>query len=249
MTTPGDADAEPGLLQRRAFFGRSKGKTLRSHQARLMAELLPQLAIADAALGEPQKLFGFTPARIELEIGFGGGEHLCRRALEAPDTGFIGCEPFVNGVAKLLASVDELGLKNIRVCAGEAGALIGRLPPKSLDRVYLLYPDPWPKRRQRKRRLVSPETLAELSRVLKFGAEVRFATDIDDYAGWTLKRFCKSSVFEWVAHEADDWRRAWEGWEPTRYEIKARAEGRPSAYFTFRRLPDENSAKSSKHFS
>ena len=155
------------------------------------------------------------------------------RAKIQDDVGFIGCEPFVNGVAKLLAAIDEEGLANVRVRAGDARALIEAAPSASLSRVFILYPDPWPKRRQHKRRLIEEDTIAELARVARPGAELRFATDIDDYAGWTLRRFLASPDFSWDARRADDWRVPWEGWAPTRYEAKARAAGRASAYLTF----------------
>ena len=219
--------------KRRALYGRAKGKALRAHQAELMRDLLPRLDADLAALREGRL---FEPEReIWLEIGFGGGEHLIARADENREIGFIGCEPFVNGVAKLLAQVEARGLDNVRVRADDATALIEAAPDAAFSRIYLLYPDPWPKRRQQKRRFVSEANIAALARVLKPGGELRFATDIDDYAGWTLRRFLASPSFVWTARTADDWRRAWEGWAPTRYEQKARREGRGSAYLTFRR--------------
>ena len=168
-----------------------------------------------------------------LEIGFGGGEHLVARARENPDIGFVGCEPFVNGVAKLLAEIDQHGIENVRVRAGDALELIEAAPAASFSRIFLLYPDPWPKRRQNKRRLVSEAMIAELARVARPGAELRFATDIDDYAGWTLRRFLASPDFAWKAGRADDWRKPWQGWSATRYEAKARGAGRASVYLTF----------------
>jgi tRNA (guanine-N7-)-methyltransferase len=237
MTAPDEPDAAPDAAKRRALYGRSKGKALRSYHARLVADLLPSLELGPATLAAPHALFPFAPERIELEIGFGGGEHLVERAREAPGTGFIGCEPFVNGVAKLLAAIDGERLSNIRIRAGDARALVESLPEAALDRIFVLYPDPWPKRRQHKRRLISPEAIAQFARVLRPGGELRFATDIDDYAGWTLRRFLATPTFAWQAERADDWRRPWEGWRPTRYEAKARAEGRASAYLTFIRRP------------
>ena len=230
-----EANAEPDAERRRALYGRSKGKTLRAYHARLVAELLPRLEVAPAMLASGEPLFPVPTHELWLEIGFGGGEHLIARAHENPDVGIIGCEPFVNGVAKLLASVHEGGLRNVRVRSDDATGLIEAAPDASFSRIYLLYPDPWPKRRQNKRRLVSPDMIAAFARVLTSGGELRFATDIDDYAGWTLRRFLASPDFAWAADIADDWRQPWAGWESTRYETKARAAGRASAYLTFRR--------------
>jgi len=198
-----------------------------------MRDLAPRLEVDLAALRSGTL---FEPGReLWLEIGFGGGEHLLARAAENPDVGFVGCEPFVNGVAKLLAGIEALGLTNLRVRADDATGLIEAAPDATFSRIYLLYPDPWPKRRQLKRRFVSERNIAALARVLKPGGELRFATDIDDYAGWTLRRFAASPLFAWEARTADDWRLPWAGWAPTRYEAKARAAGRSSAYLTFRR--------------
>jgi tRNA (guanine-N7-)-methyltransferase len=198
-----------------------------------MRDLLPRVEVDLDALRRGS-LFA-AGREVWLEIGFGGGEHLLARALERPDVGFIGCEPFVNGVAKLLAGIEAHGLDNVRVRSDDALALIDAAPEAAFSRIYLLYPDPWPKRRQQKRRFVSQANIALLARVLKPGGELRFATDIDDYAGWTLTRFLASPSFTWEAACADDWRAPWHGWAPTRYEAKARREGRGSAYLTFRR--------------
>ena len=218
---------------RRALYGRSKGKALRAHHAQLVAERLPDLELDAAALKSGAPLFPFEPRETWLEIGFGGGEHLIAQARANPDVGLIGCEPFVNGVAKALAGVESYGVDNLRLRAGDAGALIEALPPATLSRIFILYPDPWPKRRHNKRRFIADEMIAELARVARPGAELRFATDIDDYAGWTLRRFLASPAFRWTARTADDWRIPWEGWSPTRYEAKARSAGRISAYLTF----------------
>jgi tRNA (guanine-N7-)-methyltransferase len=198
-----------------------------------MGSLLPRVEVDLESLRQ-DRLFA-SGRELWLEIGFGGGEHLLARAAENPEVGFIGCEPFVNGVAKLLAGVEARGLDNVRVHMDDATALIETAPDAAFSRIYLLYPDPWPKRRQQKRRFVSEDTVAAFARVLRPGGELRFATDIDDYAGWTLRRFLASPLFAWEATGADDWRRPWAGWTPTRYEDKARAAGRGSAYLTFRR--------------
>ncbi len=216
----------------RRLYGRSKGKALRQHQSELMAALLPKLALD---LSAPLPLRPDRETR--LEIGFGGGEHLVAAAAREPDVDFLGCEPFINGMAKLLAGIEAQGLANIRLYRGDAAEVLDRLPDASLSRVYLFYPDPWPKRRHRKRRFVSPENLERLARVMRPGAELRFATDIDDYAAWTLARLRACKAFRWRAETAQDWRSPWEGWTQTKYEAKAMAAGRRPVYLTFVREP------------
>ncbi len=219
---------------RARFFGRSKGKTLRQGQAAALAE---GLALRAIALGENEldlaALFGFTPGAFRLEIGFGGGEHLVHRALENPNVGFIGVEPFVNGMVKLLMEADTHDLANVRVYGNDATFLLRKLPEGSLEEVCLLYPDPWPKRRQRKRRFVSDESLALIARALKPGGIFRFASDIDDYVGWTLVRAAASPDLVWQAETAADWTSPYPGWPGTRYEAKALREGRVPSYLTF----------------
>jgi tRNA (guanine-N7-)-methyltransferase len=221
----------------RAFFGRRSGKRLHKGQDALYRDTLPALEIE---LGEgvldPVMLFQ-NPARIELEIGYGGGEHLARIAAEDPATGFIGCEVFSGGVAKLLETIEENALGNIRLFTDDALKLLVKLPNASLDAAYLLYPDPWPKSRHHKRRFVSPTTLAELARVLKPGAIFRFATDIEDYANWTLAHIVRAPAFRFLTRTPGSWHTAFPGWQPTRYEAKARLEGRSlSFYFEFQRV-------------
>jgi tRNA (guanine-N7-)-methyltransferase len=219
-----------------AFFGRRKGKALRAGQKDLFGTLLPRLRVDLASDLTAQALFA-TPVRaMWLEIGFGGGEHLLKEARANPDIGFIGCEPFVNGMAKLLAAIERENLHNIRLYDADALDLLKHLPVAACERVYLLYPDPWPKRRQRKRRFVSDETVSLIARSLKPGGQFRFASDIDHYVGWTLAHLVRSSLFRWTAERADDWRLPWAGWESTRYEQKARREGRKSSYLTFERV-------------
>jgi tRNA (guanine-N7-)-methyltransferase len=216
------------------LYGRRKGKTLRSYQAGLMEALLPQVQVDLAAgLGAPETLFPHSPADLRLEVGFGGGEHLAADAQAHPERGYIGCEPFVNGVAKLLVEIDTRGLSNIRIHPDDAGQLIDALPEKCLSGASILYPDPWPKRRHRERRFISDGMLARLARVMRSGAELRFATDIDDYAGWTLARILRSPDFIWPAQRCEDWLHPWPGWPGTRYEAKALREGRRPAYLTF----------------
>ena len=157
---------------------------------------------------------------VVLEIGFGGGEHLVAQARAHPEQRFIGAEPFLNGVGSCLRHIEESGVQNVRIHHGDARDVLARLPDASLDRCYILFPDPWPKARHHKRRLIQRDFLAELARVLKPGAEARFATDWANYAEWTLEMFHKEPRFTWLAERADDWRQAWEGHVPTRYEQK-----------------------------
>jgi tRNA (guanine-N7-)-methyltransferase len=220
----------------RAFFGRRKGHRLRPRQAALIEELLPRLAIDLAA---PPDLAALFPRRLDamrLEIGFGGGEHLLEQARSAPHTGFIGCEPFVNGMAKILALIEATRVDNIRLYAGDAVDLLRWLPAGTLAGVDLLYADPWPKRRHWKRRFVQDDTVAMLARVLQPGASFRFASDIPDYVAWTLERLLRAPQFAWAAERADDWRLPWPGFSSTRYEAKAKREGRVPCYLVFRRL-------------
>jgi len=213
--------------QRFQLYGRRKGKALRPHHARLIAELLPKLAF------DPGRLDRSKPAR--LEIGFGGGEHLAHQAALHPDIAFIGAEPFVNGVAKLLALIEAKALRNISVHAGDARELFAGLPDGSLERIYLLYPDPWPKTRHHRRRLVSQENLRHFHRLLRPGGLFLFASDIAHYVQWTLFETRKAQGFTWLAEEAADWREPFPDWIETRYEAKARREGRVPSYLTFRR--------------
>ncbi|MBZ6077066.1 tRNA (guanine(46)-N(7))-methyltransferase TrmB [Microvirga puerhi] len=217
-----------------AFFGRRKGKRLRAGQDDLVRTLLPALRVtSDVA---PEALFLRPGRETWLEIGFGGGEHLAAQARAHGDVNIIGCEPFVNGMAKLLAVVDHEKLENVRVWDEDVTDLLPHLPDACLDRVYILYPDPWPKRRQRKRRLVSDETLKALARIMKPGAELRFASDIDNYIGWVLARVLRSPDFRWLATGPDDWRKPYDGWPGTRYEAKAIREGRVPSYLRIVRL-------------
>jgi tRNA (guanine-N7-)-methyltransferase len=226
----GNPPAEPS-----AFFGRRKGKALRQQQAELVETLLPTLRVDTSRPVDPARLFRRPVADLWLEIGFGGGEHLLAQAAGRPDVGFLGCEPFVNGMAKLLHGIADADLDNIRLHPDEAASLLDTLPDRCLGRVDLLYPDPWPKRRQRKRRFMSMQSLGRMARVMRPGAALRFATDIDDYAGWTLARMLRCPAFAWTAASARDWTEPWPGWTPTRYEQKAMSEGRSSVYLTFLR--------------
>ncbi|MGI9481302.1 MAG: tRNA (guanosine(46)-N7)-methyltransferase TrmB [Hyphomicrobiales bacterium] len=223
--------------ERRLLYGRRQGHKLKGRQAELMQSLLPGLAIdLRSRDGEtPAKLFGPDIDDVRIEIGFGGGEHLAAEADAHMNVGFIGAEPFVNGVAKLLSAVDEQDLKNVRVHAGDARELLDWLGDASVSEVFLLYPDPWPKKRHHKRRFVARDNLDRLHRVLKPGGIFMFASDIQDYVRWTLREMLSHGGFEWTAQSAVDWRNPPEGWQGTRYEQKAVREGRTPAYLEFRR--------------
>jgi tRNA (guanine-N7-)-methyltransferase len=222
----------------RAFFGRRKGHPLKARQAALFNTLLPRLALdpSKPAPADLRALFPNTPDAMRLEIGFGGAEHLIAQAQANPRCGFIGSDAFINGVAKALVSIDENKLDNVRLHFGDASALIDWLPAGALARIDLLYPDPWPKRRHWKRRFIQDEKLKRLARILKPGGELRFATDIADYAVYALARVLRSPDFTWTAERADDWRNALPDFSGTRYEAKAKREGRTPAYFIFRRV-------------
>ena len=219
-----------------AFFGRRKGKTLKPRQAALLDTLLPRLAINLGAKTPADLCTLFAGVdEVRLEIGFGGGEHMAGEAERNPRTGFIGCEPFVNGMAKALAFIEERGLSNIRLHHGDAIELIDWLPQASIARVDLIYPDPWPKRRHWKRRFVQSRSVSEIARILKSGGEFRFVTDIADYAAWTLRHLARAPQFAWTAECAVDWRQPWPGFSSTRYEIKAKRTGRIPCYLIFQR--------------
>jgi tRNA (guanine-N7-)-methyltransferase len=224
-------------LGERAFFGRRKGHPLRSRQSGLFETLLPRLAL-DLAAPAPAKLAALFPQPVDevrLEIGFGGAEHMIGQADANPRMGFIGAEGFINGIGKALAAIDEKQLANVRLHHGDAIHLLDWLPPASLVRIDLLYPDPWPKRRHWKRRFVNEQNIARIARVLKPGGEFRFASDWANYAEWTLWRLLRTPGFVWTAEHADDWRKPWEGFTRTRYEAKAIREGRTPCYLIFRR--------------
>ena len=219
-----------------AFFGRRKGHALRPRQAALLDTLLPRLALdlAQPAPADLRTLFD-DAQDVRLESGFGGGEHLVAEAERHPRTGFIGIEPFVNGMAKALALIDERKLQNIRLHHGDATDVLAWLPAASLARFDLIYPDPWPKRRHWKRRFVQDGSVAAIGRVVRPQGEFRFASDIPDYVAWTLNRLLRSPHFVWTAEQADDWRAPWPGFTRTRYEAKAVREGRVPCYLIFRR--------------
>jgi tRNA (guanine-N7-)-methyltransferase len=229
---------ETAAIRSRAFFGRRKGHKLRPRQARLIETLLPSLAI-DLSRPPPEDLRTLFPVSVDdvvLEIGFGGGESMIAEAKARPRTGFLGIEPFVNGMAKALAAIESGGVKNVRLHFDDAMTLIDWAPEGSLAGIDLIHPDPWPKHRHWKRRFVQDEMVSRLARLLRRGGEFRFVTDVADYAAWTLQRLLRSEKFRWTAQCADDWRKPWPGFTPTRYHAKAARAKRESCFFIFRRV-------------
>jgi tRNA (guanine-N7-)-methyltransferase len=242
IRNPGDressADDAAAVSPHGSFFGRRKGHRLRTHQADLIEQLLPRLAlkIREAPAPELATLFDAPVDEIRLEIGFGGGEHLIAEARAFPNTGFVGCEPYVNGMAKILARIEAQEIRNIRLFAGDAAELLAWMPVHSLARIDLIHPDPWPKRRHWKRRFVQDATIAAMARVLRPNGEFRFVSDIDDYCAWTLVHLSRARDFVWTAERASDWRLPWTDYTMTRYGRKAEREGRHAAYLRFRKV-------------
>lgn len=229
----------------RRIHGRRRGKTLRPRARALVETLLPRLEIPADSLQpgtDPARFFDAPVKDVWLEVGFGKGEHLIWQAERHPDIGFIGVEPFIDGVAGLLAGIDERGLSNIRIFRDDAAYLLEHLAPASLGRAFLLFPDPWPKARHHKRRFVRPDNIALMARCLKPGAEWRMATDHKDYGQWMLARMLRQPFFDWpIARPADCLTRPAD-WPETRYEAKGRREGRPSIYLSYRRHAQECAA-------
>lgn len=225
----------------RNFYGRLKGKGLRASQEAYLEEDLAALSPGKVGWEEnPDRspldlatLFGGRD--VWLEIGFGGGEHMVHQAASNPDIGIIGAEPYINGVAMLLGKIRKAGVENLAVHPGDVRDLFDVLPEASVGRAFLLYPDPWPKKRHHRRRFVTPDYLEALARVLRPGALFRVATDIEDYVRQTLEQVPRAG-FQWLADRPDDWRRPWDDWISTRYEQKALREGRTPHYLTFRRV-------------
>ncbi|WP_332773898.1 tRNA (guanosine(46)-N7)-methyltransferase TrmB [Phenylobacterium sp.] len=211
-------------------YGRIKSRPIKPRQAALVETLLPQIRAPQAPF-DPCELMP-EAREVWLEIGFGGGEHMAAQAGRAPEVLIIGCEPFLNGVASAVRHVSEQGLKNVRIQDGDARELIGHLPDACLERVFVLFPDPWPKARHHKRRILQPEVLEDLARVLKPGGRLRFATDVAGYADWALERVLASPHFAWPAERADDWRTPPADHITTRYEEKRLGDCAP-VFFDF----------------
>lgn len=224
---------DPSTIRR--LYGRRQGHALRAGQAALVEELLPRLSVPDEGALDAARLFG-SPRPLQLEIGFGSGEHLAAQATAAPDTGFIGCEPFLNGVVGALGHIRDQALENVRLHMGDALEVVERLPDASLDRAYLLHPDPWPKARHAKRRMVNHGPLDLLATKLKPGAEFRLGTDDPTYCRWSMMIMGQRSDYRWTAQTPADFLQRPADWPETRYERKARRHGREVWYFRYVRI-------------
>jgi tRNA (guanine-N7-)-methyltransferase len=219
-------------------FGRKRGRKISARQSNLLRDVLPPLAL-DLTQPPPERLHQLFPVPVEdvwLEIGFGGGEHLVWQAAHNPKTGLIGCEPFEEGIVKALTAIEAQKLSNIRLHADDARMVLRWIPEASLQRAFILFPDPWPKKRHLKRRLVSRETVNLLARAVAPGGELRLATDIAEYARMALFNILENKSFRWTAREAADWHKRPQDWPETRYEQKAVRAGRRRYYFRFQRL-------------
>ena len=224
---------DPATIRR--LYGRSQGHKLRQGQAALVEEMLPVLSVPDTGPLTAETLFG-DDRPLQLEIGFGGGEHLAAQAAAQPDHGFIGCEPFLNGVVSALGHIRDRELTNVRLHMGDALDVIDRLPDASLDRAYLLHPDPWPKARHAKRRMINHGPLDLIAAKLKPGAEFRLGTDDPTYCRWSMMVMNARRDFEWQAHTPHDFLTRPADWPQTRYEAKARAKGHEVWYFRYLRV-------------
>ena len=233
--TSTDTESRAG---RHSLHGRRQGRPLRAGRRRLLEELLPRIRIdlpASGRIADPAALFSPRPEAVWLEIGFGSGEHLAWQAENQPGVGILGAEFFVNGVAACLRQVEERGLENVRLLQGDGRQLMDALPENSLARVFVLFPDPWPKTRHHKRRIVQSESLSRLAALMTDGAELRIATDDPGYQAWILERATGHPDFRWLAEGPADWQSRPADWPPTRYEKKAVAAGRRPAFLRFRR--------------
>lgn len=233
---------QPAREERARFYGRRKGRRLRQGRQRLVGELLPRLAVPHPGPGagrlDPRGLFARSLRDIWMEIGFGAGEHLLAQARQHRDVGFIGCEPYLNGVAALLPRIAAEGIDTIRIFPEDARLLLPGLAGASLGRVFVLFPDPWPKARHHERRLIGPETIRELARLLRPGGELRLASDHPGYVRWMLEHLTRQpSPFLWLARRPGDWRTRPDDGFATRYEEKAVTLGAACAYLRFVRTP------------
>lgn len=224
----------------RILYGRRSGRRLRAGQRRLLETLFPEIQLAlpeQEAVLDLARLFGPDKREFWLEVGFGAGEHLIEQSRANPQAGIIGCEPYLTGVVQLLGAIRDAGVDNIRLLRDDARALLGHLPEAGLSRIFVLFPDPWPKTRHHKRRFLARPVFDQLARSLRDGGELRIATDHAGYLEWILEHIRASGQFDWKARSPDDWRNRPGGWPETRYGVKAAAAGRACVYLRYIRRP------------
>lgn len=219
-------------------FGRVKGRVLRANSQALVETLLPKLKVSETAL-DVSDCFDQSYQAYHMEIGFGGGEHLAHMAKNYPNIGFIGCEPYINGIALLLKEIEKYDLKNIRIFRGDARVLLNQFKPESFEKLYVLFPDPWPKRKHHKKRLIGETMVALMVNSLKTGGYIQLATDHADYAGWMLRFMLEHNQLKWLADSKKDWQTPPKDWIETRYQQKAKKQGRDAVFFSFRKIDDE----------
>ncbi len=239
MAADEESHRDPVFGRRHPVFGRRKGHKLRPKRQALMRELLPRLEIdlrSSTDIIYPEAFFGAGIDQVWLEIGFGTGEHLASQAACRPDVGFIGCEPYLNGVSALLSRIAAQNLTNVRIFPDDARRLVARLAEGRISRLILLFPDPWPKKRHHKRRIVCPAMVARFADIMAAGGEFRFATDHGEFAAWTLRHIYSETRFQWSAESPRDWRQRPADWPETRYEQKARKAGRKPIFLRYVRL-------------
>ena len=206
------------------FYGRRKGRSLRAGIQNLVDDLLPKITVTgEAGLIDPAEVFDEANRELWLEIGFGAGEHLAWQASHHRNVNIIGCEPYINGVARLLADIRDEKLTNVRICPDDARPLLDALPDQSISRAFVLFGDPWPKKRHNNRRMIGPENLTRLARILKDGALLRIASDHGEYVRWIIRHLSQDENFKWLDEGPSDWYQREEDWPPTRYETKALA--------------------------
>ena len=218
------------------YYGRRKGKPLTTARQNVVERLLPHLKIDALPTGsvlDPQALFSEPMAEIWLEVGFGGGEHLAAQAENHPNVGILGAEVFLNGVASLVRHIEQKSLSNVRIYNDDVRFLLPALPDQSLSRVFVMFPDPWPKARHAKRRFIGPENLSSLARLMRAGAELRVASDHPVYIHWALEQLTAHPAFAWDVKGSQDWLNPPLDHAPTRYQLKAQKEGRKAHFFRF----------------
>jgi tRNA (guanine-N7-)-methyltransferase len=237
MMTDKHAAAPDETAPRRKFYGRRQGRPLRENRKELLDDLLPRLTISlDQTPLEPASLFPEGTPEIWLEVGFGGGEHMAAQAAANRHVGYIGCEIFINGIASGLAHIEKEKLDNVRLYPEDARDFLAALTPSSLDRFFLLFPDPWPKTRHAARRFINQSNLDLVASLLKPGAEFRIGSDDPTYVGWVMMHMSRRKDFVWLAERSSDWLTRPTDWPASRYEQKAIRQGRTPHYFVFRRV-------------